>query len=143
MSDPGGQGLRGHGVADADDRMTSPSRPSLQCDVEPVPPGSLERPERHPVDRMHDRRDALGPGGRPAEDPGLRTVRVDDFGLQSPERRAQLPIGGEVNPGSDRPDQLAHHFHFQPRVRGPLEQVAFRPFRRAGDERDVVAIVMV
>ena len=47
-ADSGGQGLLGHGVANADDRVAAPGRPPLQRDVEPVPQRRLEGPNGMP-----------------------------------------------------------------------------------------------
>ena len=42
----------------------------------------------HAVDGMHDDRHFLVPGGRSAHDSRLRAVRMNDLGLEPPNRRA-------------------------------------------------------
>ena len=90
MADTGRPCLLGHGVADADDGVAPPGGPLLQGDVEPVPERTLERPERHAVDRVHHDRHLLVPGRRAAEDSRLRAVSMHDMGLESAESRAEL-----------------------------------------------------
>ena len=143
MADTRGPGLIGHGIADADNRVAPPGRPALECDVNSVAERTLERPERHPVDRVHDHRHMLVPGRCPTQDSRLGTVGVDDVGLEPSERLPQLPVGFQVGPGTDGTNQFWHHLDRKPSLSGPIEQIAFGTFRRTGDQGDVVVVLVM
>ncbi len=93
--------------------------------------GCLEFSERHSMDRVHDRRHLLVPGGGPAEDARLRAVRVHDLGLEPSKGRPQPAVGLQVNDRPDRPDQLGKDLDLQAQLLRPVEQIAFGPFGRA------------
>ena len=142
-TDPGGERLLGHGVADADDRMAPPRRPPLQGDVHPVLEGRFARTKGQAVDRVDHGGDPLVPPRGAADDSRLRRVRMDHLGLEPTDRPPECSISRQVGPGPDRADQLGHHLDFQPPRRRPREQVPLRPFRRPGDQGHVVAVVVV
>ena len=143
-ADAGGQRLRGHRVANADDRVTPPGRPALERDVEPVLERRLERPERHAVDRVHDRRHALVPGRGPAEDARLRAVRVHDLGL----RAGGMPLAAAGRPSSRPRAGSAGPARASPRPSGPAAAARSKrspsgPSAGPVIKRHVVVIVMV
>ncbi len=142
-ADPGEEGLLGHRVANADDSVASSARPLFECDIKPVFERRLARPEREAVDRVDHGGNMLVPGGGPADDPRLRRVGVDDFGLEASDRSAQFAVGFEVDPGPDRADEFGHHLDVQASRLGPGEQVPLGAFRRPGDQDHVVAVVVV
>ena len=135
-----GQRLLGHRVADADDRVATLRRPTLQGDIEPVP---------HPDD-------SEGPNGRPwivwttagtrsshaAARPRMPAFELWVWTTSGLSRRidsAEPAIGPVVGPWSDRADQLGHDLDLQAAGLRPLEEVALGPFGGAGDQGDVVA----
>ena len=142
-ADAGGECLLGHRVAYADDRVTSPGRPPLERDVEAVFERRFEFSKGHSVDRVHDRRHFLVPRGRPAEDPCLGAMSVHNLGLDLTKGRPQPPVGLQVDNGPDRPDELGKYHNLEAKLRGAIEQIPLRPFRRSGDQGDIVVIVMV
>jgi len=142
-ADPGEEGLLGHRVADADDGVAPSARPLFQGNIKPVLERRLARAEREAVDRVDHGRNALVPRGASADDPRLRRVGVDHLGPEATERFSELPVGFEIGPGPDRPDQFGHHLDVQAARLGPGEQVPLGAFRRAGDQDHVVAVVVM
>ena len=142
-SHTGRQGLRGHRVADADNGVTPPGRPPFQSDVQAVLQWRLERSKRHPVDRVDDRRHLLVPGRGSAEDARLGAVGMNDLRLKPSKGRAEATVRLQVDDGPDRPDQIRKQLNFEAQLRRAVEQIAFRPLGRAGDQRHIVMKMVV
>ena len=56
---------------------------------------------------------------------------------------AEQAVGPSVGPWPDGADQFGHDLDLQAQARGPLEEVPFGAFGRAGDEGHVVAVAVV
>ena len=71
------------------------------------------------MNRVHDGRHVLVPGGRPTEDARLRAMRVHDLRLEPSKSRPQSPVGLQIDDRPDRPDQLGKDFDFQSQLPSP------------------------
>ena len=121
------QRLLRHRVAHAYNCMTPPRCPPLERDIEAVLDRALKRTKRQPVDRVHDDRDLLVPGGRATENARLRAMGVHDLGLEPPQRCPQPPVRHEIRDRPHRPYQLGKNLDLEVQVLRPVEQVPLGP----------------
>jgi hypothetical protein len=129
----------GHVSAHGDQPVRPARSHPLGGAIRKIRQAALVLVERQAVDRVDDTRNAAPPCRAAAEDAGLGGVRVDDVGVNVAEMLREVQIRLQVVPRVDRPHERRHEHGADGQAQGVLDQAAFGPLGRPGEERHFVA----